>query len=317
VRSDPEEVGEGQTLIGALSGKTIFIPDRDRPPMPALAPPGVIHDGQPAAGFEAIGRARGYADVRSFRRKFGLLLPATNTSMEHELWSILGRNSERTAVRGVGLHTANVITPRPRFGNAEELEEYRNQFLSGLAAAVDQALMAEPHYLIMGMSLEHIVSGIEQVRAPVAEMEARSGLSIAAWHDAAAAALAKFGAKRIGLITPFDEHGNGNASRMFQDLGFNVVSSVGFSCALALHIAHVPDWAKEKAILELLATPENQLDAVIQCGTNMSLIQVSERLEPMLGIPVIGINAALLWYALRENGISDPLMGGGRLLREF
>jgi maleate isomerase len=49
----------------------------------------------------------------------------------------------------------------------------------------------------------------------------------------------------------------------------------------------------------------------------MSLIQVSERLEPVLGIPVIGINAALLWYALRENGISDPLEGAGRLLREF
>lgn len=284
--------------------------------MPSLAPPGVIHDGQPVPGFEAMGRGRGYPDVRSFRRKFGLLLPATNTSMEHELWSILRRNSDRAAVAGVGLHTANVITPRPRFGNAQELEEYRSQFIGGLAAAVDQALMAEPHYLIMGMSLEHIISGIDRVRAPVAEMEARSGLSIAAWHDAAAAALGRIGAKRIGLITPFDAQGNRNAGRMFEDLGFTVVSSVGFSCALALHIAHVPDWAKEKAILELLATPQNRLDAVVQCGTNMSLIQVSERLEPMLGIPVIGINAALLWYALRENGILDPLMGAGALLRD-
>jgi maleate isomerase len=49
----------------------------------------------------------------------------------------------------------------------------------------------------------------------------------------------------------------------------------------------------------------------------MSLIQVSERLEPLIGIPVIGINAALLWYALREHGISEPLHGAGRLLREF
>lgn len=49
----------------------------------------------------------------------------------------------------------------------------------------------------------------------------------------------------------------------------------------------------------------------------MSLIQVSERLEPMLGIPLIGINAALLWYALRENGITDPLIGAGALLRDY
>jgi maleate isomerase len=303
----------GQTVVGPLSGRPILLPSRDAPPMPSLAPPGVIHDGAPAAGFEEIGLARGYPDVRSFRRKFGLLVPATNTSMEHELWSILCRN----AVPGVGLHTANVNTPRPRFSDAAELEDYRRQFLGGLAAAVDQALLAEPHALIMGMSLEHIVSGIDQVRAPVVEMETRSGLSIAAWHDAAAAALAQFGAKRIGLLTPFDRAGNNNAARMFEELGFTVVSSLGFSCALALHIAHVPDWAKEKAILEALATPKNKLDAVVQCGTNMSLIQVSERLEPLIGIPVIGINAALLWYALREHGISEPLHGAGRLLREF
>jgi maleate isomerase len=104
---------------------------------------------------------------------------------------------------------------------------------------------------------------------------------------------------------------------MFEELGFNVVASVGFSCANALHIAHVPDWAKERAILELLATGENELDAVVQCGTNMSLIDVTEKLEPVIGIPILGINAVLFWYALRENGFEGALAGGGRLLQEF
>jgi hypothetical protein len=45
-------------------------------------------------------------------------------------------------------------------------------------------------------------------------------------------------------------------------------------------------WAKEKAILELLATGENELDAVVQCGTNMSLIDVAEKLGPVTGIPI-------------------------------
>jgi maleate isomerase len=131
------------------------------------------------------------------------------------------------------------------------------------------------------------------------------------------AALKKFGARRIGLLTPFDKKGNESATRMFEELGFEVVASVGFSCANALHIAHIPDSAKEKAILELLATEENQLDAIVQCGTNMSLLDVSERLEPVIGIPILGVNAVLFWYALRENGFNDPLAGGGRLLREF
>src|SRR3712207_3989021 len=104
---------------------------------------------------------------------------------------------------------------------------------------------------------------------------------------------------------------------MFEELGFEVVASVGFSCANALHIAHVPDWAKEKAILELLATGANGLDAVVQCGTNMSLTDVTERLEPVLGIPILGVNLVTFWYALRENGIDAPLTDAGRLMREF
>lgn len=179
------------------------------------------------------------------------------------------------------------------------------------------ALLAEPQYMIMGMSLEHIIRGIEEIRAPMVDIEAYSGLSWATWHDAISSALWKYEAKRIGIMTPFDKKGNESATQMFEDLGYEVVSSVGFSCSNALHIAHIPDWAKEKAILELLVTNENELDAVVQCGTNMSLIDVTEKLEPVIGIPILGINAVTFWYALRENGFESPLVVGGRLLQEF
>jgi maleate isomerase len=36
-----------------------------------------------------------------------------------------------------------------------------------------------------------------------------------------------------------------------------------------------------------------------------------------LGKPVIAINTATYWYALRQNGISDQMQGFGRLLAEF
>ncbi len=237
--------------------------------------------------------------------------------MEHELWSIIFKNQGAEGLQGIGLHTTNVVTPKPVLNTEADLMEYKKQFLGGVRAAVDVALLAEPQYMIMGMSLEHIIGGIEQIRAPMADIAAYSRLSWATWHDAVQAALNKYGAKRIGILTPFDKKGNTFATQMFEELGFEVVSTVGFSCAHALHIAHVPDWAKEKAILELLANDRNQLDAVVQCGTNMSLIDVSEKLEPLLGIPILGINAVTFWYALRENGFAGALAGSGRLLREF
>ncbi len=100
-----------QTIIGKLSWKKITIPNVDIPPMPSLALPGVIHNGEKAENFGEIDSSRGYPDVRSFRRKFGLFIPATNTSMEHELWSIIFKNQGPNGLKGVGLHTANVLTP--------------------------------------------------------------------------------------------------------------------------------------------------------------------------------------------------------------
>lgn len=300
-----------------LSGRSFRIPDLNRPPMPELAAPGVILNGRGVGGLRGLDASVGYPDARSFRRKFGLVVPATNTSMEHELWSIIFANPGLDGLRGVGLHTVNVVTPSPRLGTKRDLMCYQRQFLGGLEAAMNVASLAQPEYMIMGMSLEHVVGGLEAIRLPITHLQAHTGLGWASSHEAMPAALKKFGAHRIGLLTPFDKRGNESAKRMFEELGFEVVASVGFSCANALHIAHIPDVAKEEAILKLLAKKEHRLDAIVQCGTNMSLLEVTEKLETVIGIPILGVNAVLFWYALRENGFSAPLVGAGRLLREF
>ena len=283
--------------VGPLSNKPVIIPDVSLSPTPELAP-------------------AAYPDARSFRQRFGLLVPATNTTMEHELWSIIFANPGAKGLAGVGLHASPVLTPRPDVSSAKGIEEYRQQFLSGVESAVKTALLAAPQYMIMGMSLEHIISGIEPIRMTMAQMEKYCSLSWATWHDAAKAALDSYGARRIGLLTPFEQVGNTSAARMFQDLGYEVVASVGLACGNTQHIAHIPDWAKEKAVMEM-ATAQNRLDAIVQCGTNMGMINVTHKLEPLLDIPILGINAVCFWYALRESGLSDPLVGGGRLLREF
>ena len=286
-----------QSHTGSLSKKPVSIPRVSVSPTVALAPVG-------------------YPDARSFRQRFGLLLPATNTTMEHELWSIIFANQEQEGLAGVGLHTSPVLTPRPDVSSPEGVEQYRLQFVDGVESAVKAALLAAPQYMIMGMSLEHIVFGIEPIRETMKQIEQYCHLSWATWHDAVQAALNCYGAKRIGLLTPFEQTGNESATRMFQDLGFEVVSSFGFACGNAQHIAHIPDWAKERAIMEM-ATEKNKLDAIVQCGTNMGVINVAKKLEPVIGIPILGINPVSFWYALRESGFRGPLHGGGRLLREF
>lgn len=314
---DPKPVPRpaGATVRGALSGQPVFLPDVNEPPMPVISPEGPVLDGARAPGFDAVALSAGHPDACSHRRRFGLLLPATNTTMESELWTILVRNRDR-GLDGIGIHSSPVLTPKPDLGTPAGLERYRQDFLAGVANALASAQLARPQYLLMGMSLEHILAGIEPIRATMAQLAQGCNLSWSTWHDAAKAALDRYGARRIGLITPFQGPANESAARMFRDLGFEVVTTFGFCCGNAQHIAHIPDEAKERAITELLATPANRLDAVVQCGTNMSMTAVAERLEPRIGIPILGINATLLWHALRETGITARAEHAGRLLRE-
>ncbi len=58
------------------------------------------------------------------------------------------------------------------------------------------------------------------------------------------------------------------------------------------------------------------MDAIVQAGTNLSMVRLADEAERWLGKPVVAINAATLWHALRANGIRDRLAGFGSLLRE-
>jgi len=301
-------------IKGTLSGKDICLPEVNDTSKTTINPALFVTDGAPVQPFNWQPSVE-HPDAMSFRRKFGLLIPVTNTSMEYELWNIIINNRESGNLDGVGLHTTNIQIPKIPIHDEAGLEQFRNSFVEGLERAVQEALLARPEYLIMGMSLEHIIHGLDHIRALMNRIN--TGISWATWHEAADAALKKFNAKRIGLISPFIAKGNENARRMFEDLGYEVVVTFGFGCPDLVDIAHIPDAAKEEVILHHLATPSNRLDAVVQLGTNMSLTNIVEQLEHKTGLPVLGINAVTFWYALRENGFTTPLVKAGRLLREF
>ena len=60
----------------------------------------------------------------------------------------------------------------------------------------------------------------------------------------------------------------------------------------------------------------DDVDAIVQVGTNLSFVRQAADLEERLGKPVIAINVATLWYGLRMNGIDDRIEGFGSLLRD-
>jgi maleate isomerase len=56
------------------------------------------------------------------------------------------------------------------------------------------------------------------------------------------------------------------------------------------------------------------VDAILQVGTNLAMARLAGIAEFWLDKPVLAINTATYWWALRQNGIEDKIDGFGSLL---
>ena len=60
-----------------------------------------------------------------------------------------------------------------------------------------------------------------------------------------------------------------------------------------------------------------QVEAILQVGTNLAFDDLAPMAEFWLGKPVLAINTATYWYALRASGIEDRIAGFGSLLEDY
>jgi maleate isomerase len=97
------------------------------------------------------------------------------------------------------------------------------------------------------------------------------------------------------------------------EAGYDVVNLKGLKCPSAVDIARVSEETLRQSILEV---DRPDIDAIVQVGTNLSMVGLADEAERWLGKPVIAINAATWWHALRTNGITDQVRGSETLLRE-
>lgn len=244
-------------------------------------------------------------DVLGYRAVFGVLVPSTNTVVEPDFY--------RMAVPGVTAHTSRIHIRDQNIGSDTNFENLLVQVRQEIEAAVTRVLTCEPDFLVMGMSAETFWGGVEGNKRFTEHIERFSGKKIATGADACHRALQVFGAKRISVITPYQKVGDENVERFFTELGYSVKTVKGLRCPTAVSIARVDEDTLRKAIDEVNDT---DVDAIVQVGTNLSMVGLADKAEQELGKPVIAINAATWWHALRTNNITDQITGAGSLLRE-
>ena len=131
--------------------------------------------------------------------------------------------------------------------------------------------------------------------------------------EACSTALETLGVRRIAVLTPYQPIMREQIVRYFEESGFPVSRHVDLKYPSATAIASVT--ADElRGVLRDLDGPD--VDAIVQVGTNLSMVGLAAEAEGWLGKPVIAINTAILWHAYRANGFDDRIYGCGSLLSE-
>lgn len=244
-------------------------------------------------------------DVTGYRAKMGVIVPSTNTVVEHDY--------NRLAPPGVTFHVGRMYIEIPRLGSDAEFEALLGQIRLSMEVAVRDVLTCEPDALAMGMSAETFWGGVEGNAAFSQRMhELGGGLPVTTGASACRAGLEVLGARRIAVLSPYQPIADDMVTRYFTEAGIDVVRFVGLRCPTATAIAAVP---VDRLVGVLRDLDGSDIDAIVQVGTNLSMVRLADEAERWLGKPVLAINATTLWHALRSHGIHDQIQGAGPLLR--
>jgi len=241
-------------------------------------------------------------DALGWRCKFAVVAPSTNTIVQPDM--------EALRPQGVTNHFGRIHVPNMAINNDEDFIALVEAIGATLNDAVSRCMTSQPDYLIMGMSSLMFWDGRDASEKRMAELSEFAGVKVSAGSFACESALNVSRVKRIAVISPYQPVSDVHVTRFFQDCGFEVVRFHGLRCTSPVAIAQVqPQTLREAA----LAINGDDIDAIVQVGTNLSMVKLCLELQDELGKPCVAINAATYWHALRAMGIDDQFFGHGPL----
>ena len=176
-------------------------------------------------------------------------------------------------------------------------------------------MTCNPDYLVMGMSSETFWGGLAKANELKDHMTGLTGLRVAMGSDACQAAIRCYGdIKKIGVLTPYWPVADENVPRIVNDRDFAVVSLVGLCCPGPAAIAQTTEKEMMDGLREL---NESAAEVLVQVGTNLGMARMAAEAEKWLNKPVIAINTATYWYAMRDNNMDDVIEGFGSLMTDY
>jgi maleate isomerase len=234
--------------------------------------------------------------------RWGVVISAPNRIIESDLRVV---SPER-----VTFH-ASRIGVSGKLDSDKAVAKAADELRDGLPVAVQNAVAAQIDHLIVALSVEPFRGGVAGAQAVRSEIEQQAGVPVSIGPQAMHEALLAVRAQRIAMLTPLQPEVDRQFAAYFEEAGFDVVRVQGLKFSSGQAIASA---SEEDLIARLREIDGDDVDAIVQMGTNLPMFHLAAEAERWLGKPVLAMNAALIWHALRTSGVQEKYLRMGTLL---
>lgn len=249
-------------------------------------------------------------DYLAWRMAFGVTTPSTNTVVQPEY--------DDMRPPGVTNHLGRMMIPDMPVRSDSDFSQMVDLIDKALEPAVEQVISAKPNAFVLGISALSVWGG----NAEWGEELKRRIRKVAGWDipvaiatDAVFEALKLHGIKRrIAIMEPYYPAIEPKMIGVFSAKGFEVVryNHMRGSNPTAYSVLSAQDMIRA---IKSIDGPD--IEAIVQFGANLPMARIADEAERWLDKPVISINVATYWHALRMNGINDKLYGFTQLFSRF
>jgi len=231
------------------------------------------------------------------RRKFGVLVPSSNITMEYELYKM--------APPGVSFH----------FSRISQTESTEKQFITMLDYIPEKSKLlahARVDAIAFGCTSGSFIKGMGYDKKVIEDIKNSTGIMATATSTAVVEALKITGIKRLSVGATYSDSIMDKLKNFLEKNDFEVVKMKGLNMAcgegeLSLDVTY--------NLIREIDIP--QADGIFISCTDFKTVELLEILESDFGKKVISSNQATMWKLLRLTGMKTSICGFGSLLRDY
>ena len=238
-----------------------------------------------------------------WRGRVGLIVPATNTTVEYEFWRIAPEGISRQFSRMEYLETQD----------PKEKEKYLFSMGDYAIDAAKRIAAVKPDIIAFCCTSGSFIKGKEYDKEIIAKIEKETNIPAITTSTAVLEAFKYLNLKKIAMATPYHKEVYEKEVQFFEESipNFKVISMENLGIVSGLEKGNL---FPSSSYISAKEADRADAEAVFISCTAWRTFEIIELLEEDLGKPVITSNQATIWAIFKKMGL-HKVEGYGKLLR--